>query len=167
MAKKELLLKTASLSPLVLSEMASTSNVLDVSITAENASERSPNPECLTLRPGSKSTCGRADERVSESSIACRLTISSQFAQSLSSERTPLQVRKENCTTCRCEQSCFFGSIKSLPPEVGKKRLLLRFCHEVKEIRWKGQSAAFFSAVKITLNWLKCFISRSNNLRPS
>ena len=38
-AKKESLLKNASLSPLVLPEIASKSKVLDVSITAENASE--------------------------------------------------------------------------------------------------------------------------------
>ena len=89
-AKKESLLKNASLSPLVLSEIASTSNVLDVSITAENAREHSPNPECQTPLPGSKSTCRRAD-----SSATCGRTSSSSFSQSLSSEPTPSKVRRK------------------------------------------------------------------------
>ena len=87
-ARKESLLKNASLSPLVLSELASTSTVLDVSITAENASEHSLNPECQTPLPGSNSTCRRAD-----SSVTCGRTSSSSFSQSLSSEPTPSKVR--------------------------------------------------------------------------
>ena len=75
-AKKESQLKNASLSPLVLSEIASTSNVLDVSITAGNASEHSPNPERQIQLPRSKCTCRRAD-----SSVTCGRTSSSSISQ--------------------------------------------------------------------------------------
>ena len=90
MAKKESLLKNASLSPLNLSETASTSNVLDVSITAENASEHRPNPECQTPWLGSNPTCRRADPSITSGHTSC-----SSFSQSLSSEPTLSKVRRK------------------------------------------------------------------------
>ena len=71
------------------------SNVFDVTITVEIAIEWSPIPESQTPWPGSRSTCRRAVERLSDFSVACGHTSSSQFAQSLSSEPTPSKVGRK------------------------------------------------------------------------
>ena len=90
--------------------------MLDVSITAENASEHSPNPERQTSSVGSKSTSRRAD-----SSVTCGHTSSISFSQTLSSEPTPSKVRRKtvlqlgvnNVVSSVQSNSCFLSLEKT------------------------------------------------------
>ena len=93
-------------SGLVLSVIASTSNVLYVSLTAENASEHSPSPECQTPWPGSKSTC-----RCADSSVTCGHISYSNFSQRLSSELTRSKVRRK--TVLQVDMNNVVSSVQS------------------------------------------------------
>ena len=161
-AKKESLLKNASFSPLVLSEIASTSNLFDVSINVENASEHSFNPKCQTPWPGSKSTWRRA-----ASLVTCGHTSSSSFSQILSSEPTPSKVRRKTVLQVGVNNVVSLIQSNSCLLNLEKKTTITSFWHEVKEIGWMGLSAVFFQCCKNHIELAEVFRQSEQQLASS
>ena len=98
-AKKESLLKNASLSLLVLSEIASTSNVLVYPSLQKTPASTVLIPNVELLGQGA------------DSSVTCGHTSSISFSQSLSSEPTPSKVRRK--TVVQVGVKNVFSSVQS------------------------------------------------------